>query len=35
MIPFLQIDSTTVATQAAEQLSKKPELSVMDIVFSG
>jgi biopolymer transport protein ExbB len=35
MIPFLQIDSTALATQAAEQLSKKPELSVMDIVFSG
>ena len=35
MIAFLQIDSTAVATQAAEQLSKKSELSVMDIVFSG
>lgn len=35
MMPFLQIDSTAVATQAIEQLSKKPELSVMDIVFSG
>jgi biopolymer transport protein ExbB len=35
MMPFLQIDTTTVATQATEQLSTKPELSVMDIVFSG
>ncbi len=35
MMPFLQIDSTAVATQAIEQLSTKPELSVMDIVFSG
>jgi len=34
-MPFLQIDTTTVATQATEQLSTKPELSVMDIVFSG
>ncbi len=32
---FLQIDSTAVATQTLEQLSKKPELSIMDIVFSG
>ena len=35
MIPFLQINTTAVATQATEQLSKKPELSAMDIVFSG
>ena len=35
MMPFLQIDTTAVATQATEQLSTKPELSVMDIVFSG
>lgn len=35
MMPFLQIDTTAVATQATEQLSKKPELSAMDIVFSG
>jgi biopolymer transport protein ExbB len=35
MMPFLQIDTTAVATQAVEQLSTKPELSVMDIVFSG
>ncbi len=35
MMTFLQIDSTAVATQTLEQLSKKPELSVMDIVFSG
>jgi len=35
MMPFLQIDTTAVATQAIEQLSTKPELSVMDIVFSG
>ncbi|MDO8317300.1 MAG: MotA/TolQ/ExbB proton channel family protein [Flavobacterium sp.] len=35
MMPFLQIDTTAVATQATEQLSIKPELSVMDIVFSG
>lgn len=34
-MPFLQIDTTAVATQATEQLSKKPELSAMDIVFSG
>lgn len=34
-MPFLQIDTTAVATQATEQLSTKPELSVMDIVFSG
>ena len=34
-MPFLQIDTTTVATKATEQLSTKPELSVMDIVFSG
>lgn len=34
-MPFLQIDTTAVATQAVEQLSTKPELSVMDIVFSG
>lgn len=35
MMPFLQIDTTAVATQTAEQLFTKPELSVMDIVFSG
>jgi len=35
MIPFLQIDSTAVAAQAIEQIPTKPELSVMDIVFSG
>ena len=35
MMPFLQIDTTAIATQATEQLSKKPELSAMDIVFSG
>jgi len=34
-MPFLQIDTTAIATQATEQLSKKPELSAMDIVFSG
>jgi biopolymer transport protein ExbB len=35
MMPFLQIDSTAVAAQTLEQLSQKPELSAMDIVFSG
>lgn len=35
MTSLLQIDSTAVATQAIDQLAKKPELSVMDIVFSG
>jgi biopolymer transport protein ExbB len=35
MISFLQIDSTAVAAQAIEQIPTKPELSVMDIVFSG
>ena len=35
MTPFLQIDSTAVATQAAAQLASKPELSVINIVFSG
>jgi biopolymer transport protein ExbB len=35
MIPFLQIDSTAVAAQAISQDSVKPEMSVMDIVFSG
>jgi biopolymer transport protein ExbB len=35
MIPFLQIDSTAVANQAAELANKKPELTVIDIVFSG
>ena len=35
MIPFLQIDSTAVAAQAISQVPVKPEMSVMDIVFSG
>lgn len=35
MISFLQIDSTAVAAQAIEQIPAKPEMSVMDIVFSG
>jgi len=39
MTAFLQIDTTAQAAQAAanvaEQLGTKPELSVMDIVFSG
>ena len=35
MIPFLQIDSTAVAAQAISQGTVKPEMSVMDIVFSG
>lgn len=35
MMPFLQIDSTAVAAQALENTKVKPELSVMDIVFSG
>ena len=34
-MPFLQIDSTAVAAQALENTKIKPELSVMDIVFSG
>jgi len=34
-MPFLQIDSTAVAAQALENTKVKPELSVMDIVFSG
>jgi biopolymer transport protein ExbB len=35
MTPFLQIDSTAVAAQAMSQVPVKPEMSVMDIVFSG
>jgi biopolymer transport protein ExbB len=35
MMPFLQIDSTAVAAQALENTKIKPELSIMDIVFSG
>lgn len=35
MIPFLQIDSTAVVAQAISQVPVKPEMSVMDIVFSG
>ena len=34
-MPFLQIDSTAVAAQAIETTTVKPELSIMDIVFSG
>jgi biopolymer transport protein ExbB len=35
MISFLQIDSTAVAAQALKNENIKPELSVIDIVFSG
>lgn len=35
MIAFLQIDSTAVAAQAIKNTTIKPELSVIDIVFSG
>jgi biopolymer transport protein ExbB len=35
MIAFLQIDSTAVATQMLQKNATTPELSVMDIVFSG
>jgi len=35
MTTFLQIDSTAVAAQAAAQQATKPELSAIDIVFSG
>lgn len=34
-MPLLQIDSTAVAAQTLENSTIKPELSVMDIVFSG